>query len=115
MSRHRQRNSRWVRRAMSIVAGVLFSVASLERADDAKALAQTAGLESAGGYQSGQVTGKSGNSVQINKRDYPLAKDVAVKDDEGRPRELKDIKEGAEVLFHLRRDGIDQLIVVLPK
>ncbi|MBM4132799.1 MAG: hypothetical protein FJ245_03435 [Nitrospira sp.] len=90
-------------------------MSSLDCIGPIQSMAETGSHESTGGYQSGHVTGKSGDSIQINQRTYPVAKDATVKDDEGRPRELKDIKEGAEVLFHLKRDTIDQLVVVLPK
>lgn len=66
-------------------------------------------------YQSGQVTGKHGESIQINQRDYALDTAVEVKDDEGRLRELKDVKEGAEIRFHLKNERIDKLVLVLPK
>jgi len=115
MNRHKLRRGRWETGAISVGLGVLLCVASLDYLGSAQSMAQTSSQESQVGFQSGQVTGKSGSSIQINRRDYLLDKDVSVKDDEGRSRELKDIKEGADVLFHLRRDTIDQLIIVLPK
>jgi len=71
--------------------------------------------ESRLGYQTGQVTAIQKHSIQINKKDYEVDESVTVKDDEDRTRELKDIKEGAEIQFHLRRDKIDAIILILPR
>jgi hypothetical protein len=66
-------------------------------------------------FQSGQVTAKQGNSLQINKQSYSLHPEVIITDDEGKPRNEKDLVPGVEVRFHLKRGIIDQVIVILPK
>lgn len=66
-------------------------------------------------YQTGQVTGLQGRTIQINKKDYEVDASVTVKDDENRPRELKEVKEGSEIQFHLKRDKIDTIILMLPR
>lgn len=67
------------------------------------------------GYQTGQVTGLRGHTIQIDKKEYEVDASVTVKDDENRQRELKDVKEGSEIQFHLRRDKIDTIILMLPR
>lgn len=77
--------------------------------------AQTAGPSSMANFLSGQVTANEGNDIQINNKNYPLQKGVTITDDEGKPRDLKDLVPGAEVKFHLKNGQIDQIVLVLPK
>jgi hypothetical protein len=78
-------------------------------------LAQTSGSGSLADFKPGHVTGKQGNKLEIDKKDYVLHANVTVKDDEGRPRELSDVVPGTMVQFHLKQGRIDQLVLVLPK
>lgn len=77
--------------------------------------AETLGVDSKLTYHSGQVTAKRGNIIQINNQDYTMRSDVVIQDDEGRPREEKDLKPGVEVNFHLKQGNIDQIVIRLPK
>lgn len=115
MSRHDLRKGCGSAGAIGIGLAVIVGVSGLDFATSVRASAQTSSPQPRTGFQSGQVTGKQGSSIQINNRNYLLDKEVTVQDDEDRPRELKDIHEGAEVWFHLKRDRIDQLVLILPK
>lgn len=115
MSRRNLRKGWWSAGARGVGLVVFLSASGLAVSDSARSWAETSSPQPRTGFQSGQVTGKQGHSIQINQREYLLDKEVTVKDDENRPRELNDIREGAEVLFHLQRDRIDQLVLILPK
>ena len=65
--------------------------------------------------QEGQVTGKGSGSIQINNKDYKLATEVTIQDDAERPRTFNDIKEGMPILFHLKREQVDKLVIILPR
>ncbi len=77
--------------------------------------ADTTGTTSTVTFKSGQVTAKHGTIVEIGGVAYSMDAEATIKDDEERPRTLNDVKVGAEVKFHLKRDKIDQLILLLPK
>lgn len=94
---------------------LILSMAGIVMLVGSEGWGQGTAQESRLGYQTGQVTARHGQSIQINKKDYAVDDSVTVKDDEDRPRELKDIKEGSEVQFHLRRDKIDAIILILPR
>ena len=65
--------------------------------------------------QSGEVNTNSGNSVTVGGKTYPLHPAVMIQDDEGRPRQLKEVVPGMSVKFHVKGEQIDQLIIVLPR
>lgn len=77
--------------------------------------AQTAVANFMANFLSGQVTANQGNDIQINNKNYPLQQGVTIIDDEGKPRDLKDLPPGAEVKFHLKNGQIDQIVLILPK
>ncbi len=115
MGRRNLRKGCWNAGASGAGLVIFLCASSLDFSGSTRSLAEMSSPQPRTGFQSGQVTGKRGSSIQINQREYLLDKEVTVKDDEDRPRELKDINEGAEVLFHLKRDRIDQLVLILPK
>jgi hypothetical protein len=66
--------------------------------------------------QPGEVTANNGGGdVVINNHRYMALPSVTVTDDEGRPRELKEVVPGTQVRFHLRGEKIDQLVILLPR
>lgn len=77
--------------------------------------AETSDSDSKRAYHSGQVTAKRGNLIQIDNHDYAMRSDVVIEDDEGRPREEKELKTGTEVTFYLRQGNIDKIVIKLPK
>ncbi len=115
MSRRHLGKGRWNAGAMGAGLVIFLCASGLDFVGSARSAAETSSSQPRTGFQSGQVTGKQGSSIQINQREYLLDQELTVTDDEDRPRELKDIREGAEVLFHLKRDRIDQLVLILPK
>jgi hypothetical protein len=67
-------------------------------------------------FQSGQVTSpKSGTSVEINDRVFTTKEQVLIRDDEGRPRDEKDLSPGSEIKFHTKEGKIDEIVIILPK
>jgi hypothetical protein len=66
-------------------------------------------------FQTGQVTAVGKTTIRINAREYSLSSEVVIRDDEGKPRELKDLTPGSDVKFHVKRDSIDQIILLLPR
>ena len=66
-------------------------------------------------YKSGVVTAKTTSGIQINHRNYVLARTVTVTDDDGQTLDLADFGPGVEVKFHVKRGKIDELIVILPR
>jgi len=68
-------------------------------------------------YKSGEVTANGLTTIQIDKQDYALLSDAVITDDEGKPRDRKELVPGAFVKFHVstRRGGIDNIILILPK
>ncbi len=66
-------------------------------------------------YKSGVVTAKTTSGIQINHRNYVMARTVTVTDDDGQTLTLADVGPGVEVKFHVKRGKIDELIVILPR
>ena len=64
---------------------------------------------------SGQVTAQRVDEIQISNRNYPLDPNVVVIDDAGSPSNLKDLKPGDLVRFHLRQGRVDRIILIIPK
>jgi hypothetical protein len=77
--------------------------------------AATSDSDSKRTYHSGQVTGKHGNVIQINNQDYTMRSDVVIEDDEGRPREERELKPGTEVNYYLKQGTIDKIVIRLPR
>ncbi|WP_447978064.1 hypothetical protein [Candidatus Nitrospira bockiana] len=67
------------------------------------------------GFVKGEVTAVGKDFIAVNHKKYELREDVAIQDDRARPRALKEIEPGSEVLYHLRMGRIDQLVLILPK
>lgn len=63
----------------------------------------------------GEVMANNGQEIFIDNTRYLMLPSVLVTDDEGRPRDLKEFVRGTQVRFHLRKDKIDQLIMMLPR
>ena len=99
--------------ALLIIGGVPLAGVTISGVDEG--LAQTSEPAPLAGFQSGQVTGKSGDTLQINNKDYTLQPDVSVKDEEGNQKELSDVVPGVEVMFPLKQGRIDKLVLILPK
>jgi hypothetical protein len=106
-------------------AGALLGIAMLIMALDVlvagggwvqTADAQTS-QDSAISYKSGEVTAIGETTIQIDKQDYALLSDAVITDEEGKPRDRKELVPGTFVQFHVsaRRGGIDQIIMILPK
>ncbi|HYM37386.1 MAG TPA: hypothetical protein VES96_03195 [Nitrospiraceae bacterium] len=66
-------------------------------------------------FQIGHITGVSGNTVQIDNKDYVLRPNVQIQNLGGIEMHVKDIQKGSLVRFHLKQGGIDQLEVMLPE
>lgn len=111
--RERTRHLLRVASALLIMGGVPIGGITLDGVDEG--LAQTSGSGSLADFQSGQVTDKHGNRLEIDKKDYLLKSDVTVRDDEGKQRELTEVAPGAMVQFHLKQGRIDQLVLILPR
>ncbi len=77
--------------------------------------AGSSSLASSANFQSGQVTAKLPNGLQIDHKNYRLDTRVTITDDEGRTRELKDLVRGSLVQFHLKRGRVDKIILLLPR
>jgi hypothetical protein len=63
----------------------------------------------------GQVTYKRNDAIYIDQLAYELHGDVMLKDDEERPRQLKDFETGSEVRFRLKQGRLALLVLILPK
>ncbi len=94
---------------------VVFAFVSLALSVGHDGWAQSAASETRHGLRSGQVTGRQGTGIQIDGKDYKLAPDVTIKDNEGNLRDINVFREGVAIQFHVRRDQIDQLILILPR
>ncbi len=96
-----------------IIGGVPLASVTISGVDEG--LAQTSEPAPLAGFQSGQVTGKQGATLEMDNKNYQLTPGVSVKDDEGRQKELSDVVPGVEVMFHLKQGSIEKLALVLPK
>ena len=111
--RERARDLLRIAVALLIMGGVPIGGLTLVGVDES--LAQTSGSASLADFKSGQVTDKTKNRIEIDKKDYVLQANVTVRDDEGRPRDLSEVTPGSFVQFHLKQGRIDQLVLVLPR
>ncbi len=66
-------------------------------------------------FQDGVVNAHLGQEVRINSKDYALHSQVVIRDEEDRPKSLKDLARGTEVKFHLKTGKIDEIIIMLPE
>jgi hypothetical protein len=98
-----------------LILGVVLGLSSSALGPQATSRAQQSESAPSVDMVSGQVTAKRGQSIEINGREYMLNRNVVIKDEEGRPRELKDFEQGTEVRFHLKQERIDQLVLILAK
>ncbi|MER3422510.1 MAG: hypothetical protein C4293_04030 [Nitrospiraceae bacterium] len=64
----------------------------------------------------GEVTAhqEKENVLQINNEDYSIREDVLITDDKMRPMTLKDLVPGTQVMFHLKKGRIDQIVILRP-
>ena len=67
------------------------------------------------GMKAGHITAKHEKSAEISGKDYAFHPKVEFWTDEGGQLEWKEFKRGDEVLFHLKQDKIDYLILVPDK
>ncbi|OQW33779.1 MAG: hypothetical protein A4E19_02720 [Nitrospira sp. SG-bin1] len=66
-------------------------------------------------FKAGQMTGIQGAEIQIDNTSYPMIPSMAITDQYDNPVSLKDISQGARVLFHLDHKGrVDRLVVWIP-
>lgn len=63
----------------------------------------------------GMVTSVNSGQIRVNDTNYPLDAAVSVSDDEGHPRDLKAVVPETQILYHVHRGHVDQIVVVLPK
>jgi hypothetical protein len=75
---------------------------------------QAAPIEPAN-LQSGMVTSVNSGQIRVNDTNYPLDAAVSVSDDEGHPRDLKVVVPETQILYHIHRGHVDQIVIVLPK
>ena len=101
-------------RQLMLVA-ILCAGAPLGLADIGQVFADQDAARPLVNLQSGQVTANSGNGVQVDGKIYQLHPSVIIQDDEGRPRQLKEVVPGMFVKYHLKGEQIDQLIILLPR
>ncbi|MEW6543753.1 MAG: hypothetical protein AB1411_09085 [Nitrospirota bacterium] len=94
---------------------LIFLVAGTALVIGSGGFAQTTGTATTLTFQTGQVTAVGKTTIRINAREYSLSSEVVIRDDEGKPRELKDLTPGSDVKFHVKRDSIDQIILLLPR
>jgi len=113
--RNRKRAGSLLRAAVAllILGGVPVGGLTLNGGDES--LAQMSGSGSLADFKSGQVTDRKGHQIEIDKKDYALQANVTVRDDEGRPRDLKEVTPGTFVQFHLKQGRIDQIVLELPR
>ncbi len=63
--------------------------------------------------KSGRITAKSGDSVTIDGRTYPLHPDVMLSDSVGGKMRWRDFAVNSSVQFHLTKDGkVDKLVAL---
>ncbi|MGH7165308.1 MAG: hypothetical protein ACREIS_07275 [Nitrospiraceae bacterium] len=77
--------------------------------------AQTAGSTSSANAMQGEITARQGYDIRINHQAYTLHRDVIIKDDEGRPKNLADLTPGATVTFQVKQGQINEIVVVMPR
>lgn len=65
--------------------------------------------------QTGMVSSVNSGQIRVNDTNYPLDAAVSVSDDEGHSRDLKAVVPETQILYHVHRGHIDQIVVVLPK
>lgn len=65
--------------------------------------------------QLGVVSANHGQEIFIDNRRYSVLPSATVTDDEGNPRDLKEVVPGTFVRFHVRKDQVDTIVVILPK
>ncbi len=97
----------WIMLILLVVSsmGVISSEGWAERAEPV----------SYAGFQSGQVTDKRRNEIQIDKQGYSLHPMITITDDEGSLRDLQELTPGTWVKFHLKEQRIDQIVIILPR
>lgn len=67
------------------------------------------------GMREGRITARHEGSVEINRKEFAFHPKIVFADDEGNLRDWKDFKRGDFVLYRLKQDRIDFLVLELPK
>jgi hypothetical protein len=67
------------------------------------------------GMKSGHITARHEKSVEISGKDYAFHEKAEFWTDEGGQLEWKEFKRGDEVLFHLKQEKIDYLVLIPPR
>lgn len=76
---------------------------------------QPSGLIMQPGLQFGEITAHGGDTIEINRKEYMLHPNIMIKDEQDQSRELKDLRLGTLVWFHLKQGRIDQIVIMVPK
>jgi hypothetical protein len=77
--------------------------------------AQAIDLASIVTLPSGYVTANDGNRIQIDNKEYVITPEAIIIDDVGNERKIKEFEIGSRVRFHLKRERVDQLILLLSR
>jgi len=68
-----------------------------------------------GGMQEGEVTSIGSTTLDVAGHMYRLHPDVTIKDDKGRPMELKQLRPGLVVQYWLKENALSKIVVLLPR
>lgn len=101
---------------MVAITGVLSTAGVLLDAVDGRcADPQPMDMKTLATLQPGEVNANHASDIIINNTRYSVLPSATVMDDEGNQRDLKEVVPGTFVRFHVRKDQIDTIVVILPK
>ena len=79
------------------------------------AAVETRAVPKLGVFPEGEITGIGSMTLDIAGRMYSLHPKLTIVSDEGLPMEMKQLRVGLVVQYHVQEGAVDRLIVLLPR
>lgn len=100
--------------ALTIVATVSGVVSTTERLMSA-AWADVPSVPQLGILPEGEITAVGPTTLDVAGRLYGLHPKLTIVSDEGQPMELKQLRPGLVIQYHVKEGTLDRIIVLLPR
>jgi hypothetical protein len=100
--------------ALVIVATVSALISTMEGLMPA-AWAETPSVPQLGTLPEGEITAVGLTTVDVAGRFYGLHPKLTIVSDEGQPMELKQLRPGLIIQYHVKEGALDRIVVIMPR
>lgn len=98
--------------AIVVAAGVLFSTTE---GLVTSAWADEPSMSQLGNLSEGEITAVGATTLDVAGRFYGLHPKLIIVSDEGKPMELKQLRPGLIVQYHVKEGLLDRIVVIIPR